>query len=1006
MNPCKADHLRGGLMPLWMLNDASTVAEKIAYLRRCAAGGIRSLTLHPRAGNLIPFASDEWFGMIDALVAEASRLDMKLWLYDEDPYPSGAAGGLVMAERPDLKARALVFKPAPANLRPGRLWFIDQRRVVWAGLVPRRGGMPARDLTAAVGPVRADWFSTEWDSRYYYSETPLFPCVRGGAVRMFQAMRVPEIPAGFRLAAIIEETPGTEGPWGSLPDLLNPETFGVFARLGLEPYDRAVGGHFGATVPGIFTDEAKPHGGTPFTGDLFESFRTRFGYELRTRLHQLFGDPLDDEAVRARLDYRLWIRDRFLDGFVRPYRAWCDAHALHLVGHFSPEDDPIQEAVCLPAVMPVMKTMGLPGCDVIVPAVGDAKAPTLNLGSLRVGSIKSQTGRRYGVSESQALGEWTIVSRKTRQIYAWQKVLGIDRFYTHGFYSSNDGVTNYEAPPDYGPNSSLFRGTGAVNAWLESCDAVMDGGVEAADVAVLDNVLPYWTWGPGMDTKALERDRRAWWLTILHALQAHVGIHALDADDAREGRVTPAGLVVGARTYTTVLVPRAALMDEAVFRKLQETAAAGVRVVWLGGGPARLAGPSGAPVKAPAPAGEVLRAAAPAAAWCRANLPVQVELRGTGRSDCFARRFRAADGRERLLVCNLAEAPRTLTLAGEAAQGWNPEDGLVDGDTRRVADGLRWEVPAMGNGCFVLGAPEEQPLWRPVRGGSRAVAFDRLGPNLLRLDACRITLKGREPLERPYPQPFWQCFDAYRTMERLGTFCGDLPVESTVDESDLRYEFVFESRAAVAGARLVLDPRCARGAFSVWHNGRRLTERLAFPREGIAPLSLPLAIRRGTNRLTFRFAARGAMDGLLANLRIEGDFAVTVADGRAVVAAAKTIAADPGGWLAMGLAHYMGDGVYRWSETFAAEELDGAAWALELDDVTDSARLVVNGVDQGTRAWAPWRWPLQGLRAGANMFELTVSSTAGNALSLRDPAQPQGWLGGSRLLRRCNGLRL
>ena len=91
MNPCKADHLRGGLMPLWMLNDASTVAEKIAYLRRCAAGGIRSLTLHPRAGNLIPFASDEWFGMIEALVAEAARLDMKLWLYDEDPYPSGAA---------------------------------------------------------------------------------------------------------------------------------------------------------------------------------------------------------------------------------------------------------------------------------------------------------------------------------------------------------------------------------------------------------------------------------------------------------------------------------------------------------------------------------------------------------------------------------------------------------------------------------------------------------------------------------------------------------------------------------------------------------------------------------------------------------------------------------------------------------------------------------------------------------------------------------------------------
>ena len=70
-------------------------------------GGIKALTLHPRSGNLLPFASAEWFEMIKAVVAEAARLDMKLWLYDEDPYPSGAAGGLVMAERPDLKSWAL-----------------------------------------------------------------------------------------------------------------------------------------------------------------------------------------------------------------------------------------------------------------------------------------------------------------------------------------------------------------------------------------------------------------------------------------------------------------------------------------------------------------------------------------------------------------------------------------------------------------------------------------------------------------------------------------------------------------------------------------------------------------------------------------------------------------------------------------------------------------------------------------------------------------------------------
>lgn len=93
MNPAKMERLPSGLMPFWMLNDASTLEQKLVYLRACRAGGIKALTLHPRAGNLIPFASREWFDMVTALVEEAARLDMKIWLYDEDPFPSGAAGG-------------------------------------------------------------------------------------------------------------------------------------------------------------------------------------------------------------------------------------------------------------------------------------------------------------------------------------------------------------------------------------------------------------------------------------------------------------------------------------------------------------------------------------------------------------------------------------------------------------------------------------------------------------------------------------------------------------------------------------------------------------------------------------------------------------------------------------------------------------------------------------------------------------------------------------------------
>ena len=996
----KAERLHHGLAPFWMLNDASTVAEKLDYMRRCHAGGITALALHPRAGNLTPFASREWFEMIKAIVAEAERLGMHIWLYDEDPFPSGAAGGLVMAHRSDLRARAFDFKMAPESLKAGELWFIAEQHVLWAGLAPTRPGLPAIDLTADVGPIRNDWFSTERNSIPYYAETPVFDCVRGSTKHMRFAIRVPAIQKGYRLAAVIEDLTGQGSPWGSLPDLLNPATFPVYARYGLDPYEYAVGHHFGKLIPGIFTDEAKPFGGMPITGDFFESFKKMFGYDLRPRLHQLFGDPLDDEYMRVRLDYRRWVLGRFLDAFVHPYRKWCDARGLHLVGHFSPEDDPIDETFCLSAVMPIMKAMGLPGCDVIIPAVGDAASPTLNLGSLRVGSLKSQTSRRYATSESQALGEWVITSAKTRHIYAWQKTLGVDRFFTHGFFTSNDGIANYEAPPDYGPNSPIFRGTGAVNAWLMETDALMDGGKERAEVALLDNVFAYWTWARRADLTKMKAWRRNWWRALLHLLQAHVGTHALDTNDTLRATIKGNTMVVGAWRYTTIVIPHAGLIEESVFKMLQRAAASGVKLIWLGGGPTRLANAKNTFKTLPPLPGTVLRPAVPSISWCRANLPRQIELGGPGAADCFVRRYHAEDGLERLFICNLAEKPRTVTLPDEGGLRWNPDRDLVDGALSANSKALRWEVPAMGNGSFHLAISTALPRHKNERpAATGAVTFKRLGNNILRLDACRVTLKDRPPVEAPYPQPFWQNFDDYHATRSADTFAGHLPIESTVAESDLRYLFTINAECHIQKVTIALDPRSIRGSFDVYLNGKKRHGNLTFPLPHITPLRLPITLRRGENRLELRFNIINAMEGILANLRLEGEFGVVVQKGQTIVTATtRHSAVATSGWLDMGLAHYMGDGRYTWSESFSAAELKEKTWWLELDDVIDSATLRINGVIQGTRAWRPWRWRLQGLTAGRNQFELTVSSTAGNTISRRYPAQPQGWLGGASLL--------
>lgn len=248
----------------------------------------------------------------------------------------------------------------------------------------------------------------------------------------------------------------------------------------------------------------------------------------------------------------------------------------------------------------------------------------------------------------------------------------------------------------------------------------------------------------------------------------------------------------------------------------------------------------------------------------------------------------------------------------------------------------------------------------------------------------------------PFPQPYWKISPAFRTRQAISTYLGEVPVLSEALEKDLRYRFVFRVREArrIGVCRLVLDPRCARGTVQVFLNGRILGKPRAFPLSGITPLRLPLQrVREGDNTVELRFAARSAMDGLLSQLYVEGDFDVD-ARSRVPVLRPPAHRIAVAGWQAAGLPHYMGAGEYGWRESFTPGDLAGRYWTLALDRIVDSAELFVNGKPQGVRAWAPWRWALSALRPGPNEFRLKVNSTAGNKHELRWPDQAQGWIGG------------
>ena len=96
--------------PLWDWNEKITKEGIDFQMREFKNAGIGGVFVHPRPGLITEYLSDEWFELFDYTVQKGKELDMKVWIYDENSYPSGFAGGHVPAEMPDSYKHGTALK--------------------------------------------------------------------------------------------------------------------------------------------------------------------------------------------------------------------------------------------------------------------------------------------------------------------------------------------------------------------------------------------------------------------------------------------------------------------------------------------------------------------------------------------------------------------------------------------------------------------------------------------------------------------------------------------------------------------------------------------------------------------------------------------------------------------------------------------------------------------------------------------------------------------------------
>ena len=95
------------IAPLWFWNDDLKPENLKWQMKEMYDKGVYEVVISSRLGIAIDYLSEEWFDRIETVVKYAEQLGMKIWLYDEDNWPSGYAGGKVLEENPDYCGKHL-----------------------------------------------------------------------------------------------------------------------------------------------------------------------------------------------------------------------------------------------------------------------------------------------------------------------------------------------------------------------------------------------------------------------------------------------------------------------------------------------------------------------------------------------------------------------------------------------------------------------------------------------------------------------------------------------------------------------------------------------------------------------------------------------------------------------------------------------------------------------------------------------------------------------------------
>ena len=546
--------------PFWSWNgllEREKLLNQINIFKTMGMGGI---LFHSRNGLKTEYLGEEWFDFINACANKASQCGLEAWLYDEDRWPSGSAGGLV-TENKEYRMKFIRATVTEANA------FSQD--------------MLSGDLIAA--------YCADMEHNTYRNLTEL--------------KKNEKISRNFVITFSVEYMQHDSNYNGyTYLDTLNIKATNAFLKFTHEKYKEKCKDLIGKSIKGIFTDE--PHRGAlmcgfsvenssaeylaPYTDDLFEIFFERKGYSLKESLPQLFFFEESQKFSKVKYDYTEILEELFTERFIIPIKNWCSENELVFTGHFLHEDW-LSAQVCMTgSLMRLYQYMDVPGIDVL------ERNNNKYWIAKQLQSVSRQTGKKRLLSEMFGCTGWQLTFADHKRICDWQLLYGINdriqhlawytmegeakRDYPASIFSQSYWYKDYKFMEDYFSRVAYFRYTGK-----PCCDVLVISPIES----IWGMIYPGWADNTlhAVDEKIKEIEGK--YEQVFYSLSSN----KIDFDYGDEeiiskfGKIEDSYFVVGNMKYSAVILPAMITIRKSTLNLLKKFINMGGTVITTDGMP-------------------------------------------------------------------------------------------------------------------------------------------------------------------------------------------------------------------------------------------------------------------------------------------------------------------------------------------------------------------------------------------------------------------------------------